>query len=262
VGPSFSFVSVPRPRRADRRGARWSTLLAIGGLLAGVIGCATNQEQNPPATSVQSVQYYPFLVKGYENMYPKRRAVVLPATDQRDFADTGGADHSPNGGRPAIGAVVDQQGKVIERLFGPPLETLVQDAVVHAANEAGMAASPTAVPLHQELTGRAADYVITESIQRFWVTKGRGPDEPDGPSWHAVAEVILNAVVYKPPFAVASAVYTDPPAPANGMNLGDEAEIYDQPGEVLSVALTRAVAQIFKRDDLHTLVEQDTMRTH
>jgi hypothetical protein len=240
----------------------------IGGLLAGVIGCATNQEQNPPAASVQSVQYYPFLVKGYENLYPKRRVVVLPATDHRDFADASGVDHSPNGGHPAIGTVVNQQGKVIERLFGPSLEAVVQDAVVHAANEAGMAASATAVPLHQELGARAADYVITASIQRFWVTKGRGPDEPDGPSWHTVAEVILNATVYKPPFEVAfwqgqsAAVYTDPPAPVNGVSLGDEAEIYDQPGEVLSVALTRAVAQIFKRDDLHTLLEQDTMRTH
>jgi hypothetical protein len=34
--------------------------------------------------------------------------------------------------------------------------------------------------------------------------------------------------------------------------------IYDHPGEVLSVALTRAVAGIFKREALHQLIVQDS----
>jgi len=37
----------------------------------------------------------------------------------------------------------------------------------------------------------------------------------------------------------------------------DQASIYDQPGEVLSVAFTRSVEGIFKRSDLHSLIIQD-----
>ena len=130
-----------------------------------------------------------------------------------------------------------------------------------------MAATAVALPLKRELAARAADYVIATKIIRCWVTKIRGPDQPDGPSWHAAAVVTLEAAIYKPPFAVAfwqgqvSATYVDPPPPINGVSVGEEAEIYDQPGEVLSVALTRAVAEIFKRDDLRTLLEQDTIRS-
>jgi len=71
--------------------------------------------------------------------------------------------------------------------------------------------------------------------------------------------------IYKPPFPVpfwqssSAAEYNDPPTPAAGARPEDETEIYDQPGEVLSVALTRAVAGIFRRDDLRTLVLQDVI---
>jgi hypothetical protein len=39
----------------------------------------------------------------------------------------------------------------------------------------------------------------------------------------------------------------------------DDSAIYDEPGQVMSVALTRAVAGIFDRDDLRTLITQDRM---
>jgi hypothetical protein len=241
--------------------------LAIGGLLAGLAGCATGRDESaPPTVSVQAVQYYPFQVKGYENTYPQRRVAVVGASDNRDFKDAGGADHAPSDGHPAVGAVLDRQGKVAQRLYGPALETLVRDAVAQAATESGMTASPVALPLKEALAARDADYVIAAKVIRCWVTKSRGPDQPDGPSWHAAAVVTLEAAVYKPPFEVAfwqgqvSATYVDPPQSANGAGFGEEAEIYDQPGEVLSVALTRAVAEIFKRDDLRVLLDQDTIR--
>ena len=40
----------------------------------------------------------------------------------------------------------------------------------------------------------------------------------------------------------------------------DEAGIYDEPGQVLSVALTRTVAQIFQRQDLRNLMLEDDIR--
>ena len=58
------------------------------------------------------------------------------------------------------------------------------------------------------------------------------------------------------------AAYDDPPLSANTGNPEDETEIYDQPGQVLSVALTRAVAGIFKRNDLRTLISQDSLPQH
>jgi hypothetical protein len=249
--------------------SRWIGAIAACGLLVGLAGCATSQEESvPTATSVQTVQYYPFQVKGYENTYPKRRAVVIAATDDRDFKDAGGADHAPSEGHPAVGMVLDQQGKVLQRLYGPALAALVQDSIAHAATESGMTATTASLSLKQELAARDADYVIAARVLRCWVTKSRGAEGPDGPAWHAAAVVTLEAAIYKPPFDVAfwqgqvSATYTDPPAPVNGVGFGfgEETEIYDQPGEVLSVALTRAVAEIFKRDDLHTLLEQDTIR--
>jgi hypothetical protein len=261
-------VSARRQPKADRSTIdRLGTLLTCG-LLLSLLGCATSQENQAPTSSVQTVQYYPYQVKGYQSTFPKRRTVVTAAIDSRDFNTTGGIDHLPRDGRPAIGAVLDQQGMLTERLYGPPLAPLFQDAVAHAAAEAGLVTSTTSLPLKDALAARDADYVITVKVLRCWVTKTRNADQPDSPRWHSAATITLDAAVYKPPFDVAfwqgqvSSTYTDPPAPVNGVSVGDEAEIYDQPGEVLSVALTRAVAEIFKRDDLHTLIEQDRIHSH
>jgi hypothetical protein len=40
----------------------------------------------------------------------------------------------------------------------------------------------------------------------------------------------------------------------------DEAGIYDEPGQVLSVAMTRSVAQIFERQDLRNLMLEDDIK--
>jgi len=259
-------VNARKRLRADSVGR---AALAACVLLAGVSGCATSTDQEAAsAGSVQTLQYYPYQVKGYQNTYPKRTAAVIPAADSRDFTDTGGADHTPSDGHPAIGIVRNQQGKAVERLYGPALDSLVQNALAGAATEAGLTASVSALPLNQELTARKVDYVIAAQIKQLWVTKTRGPDQPEGPAWRSVADATLDVAVYKPPFAVAfwqgeiTADYSDPPSSVSGANAGDEAEIYDQPGEVLSVALTRVVAGVFQREDLHTLLDQDTMQLH
>ena len=79
---------------------------ALGAAAALLIaGCAAlgGTSQTPvETTSDQTLEYYPFQVKGYQNTYPKRTAVVIPAVDGRDFSDTGGADHMPRDGHPAI----------------------------------------------------------------------------------------------------------------------------------------------------------------
>jgi hypothetical protein len=120
------------------------------------------------------------------------------------------------------------------------------------------------LPLKEALSSRQAQYVIATKIARFWVDKHRGPDNAAGPTWSANAEVALDVVIYKAPFEVpfwqgeSDATFDDPPAPVSGAAPEDETEIYDDPGQVLSVGLTRAAGGVFKRDDLHTLITEDS----
>jgi hypothetical protein len=236
-------------------------------LLLTASACAGTSEKMEPLTSVQALQYYPFLVKGYENTYPNRRVMVLAAIDTRDFKDASGVAHAAANGNPAIGVIRDRSGEIIQRLYGPALQPLVQQAITQAAKEAGMTSVSSNLALSQALSSRQAQYVIAAKIVRFWVDKHRGPDNAAGPTWSATAEVALDVAVYKAPFNVpfwqgeSSATYDDPPAPVAATVPEDETEIYDDPGEVLSVGLTRAAAGIFKRDDLHTLITEDSPPT-
>jgi hypothetical protein len=229
-----------------------------------IVACSSANERIEPLTSIQTLQYYPFQVKGYQNSYPKRRVIVLAAIDARDFKDISGASHSPQNGNPAIGVIRDKSGEIVQRLYGPALELLVQQAIAQAAQEAGMVSSSSSLPLKQALFSVQAQYLIAPKIARLWVDKHRGPDNSAGPTWSATAEVALDVEIYKPPFEVpfwqgeSEATYDDPPPPAAGTAPEDETEIYDDPGQVLSVGLTRAAAGIFKRDDLHTLITQDS----
>jgi hypothetical protein len=242
--------------------------IAAALLLTFTTACSTTNPQMEPLKSTQALQYYPFQVKGYQNTYPKRRVMVLAAADARDFKDTSGAAHSPDNHNPAIGVIRDKSGEILQRLYGPALEPLVQQSITQAAHEAGMISSSSNIPLKEALTSRQAQYLISARIARFWVDKHRGPDNAAGPAWSATAEVALDVVVYKPPFEVpfwqgeSDATYDDPPAPVAGSAPEDETEIYDDPGQVLSVGLTRAVAGIFKREDLHTLITEDSALTH
>jgi len=214
---------------------------------------------------VQAVQYYPYQVKGYQNLYPKRRTIVLPAIDARTFDGLATSDRQLDEGRPPIGVIVDENGKTAQRLYGPPLEALTQDAIAHAAQEAGLNSTEATLLLTNALAARNAEYVIGAKIMRCWVRKTRGAARAAEASWRSVAEVALDVAIYKPPFTVpfwqgqSAAVYNDPPPSVAG-DVTNEVEIYEQPGEVLAVALTRAVAGIFKRDDLYTLMTQDAIR--
>jgi hypothetical protein len=274
--PYFYSVSALRHRRADPESAKFPPPFGLQLLccciaavfsLTLISACATTSEQIEPLKSTQALQYYPFQVKGYQNTYPKRRVMVLTAADTRDFKDTSGTAHLPDNGNPAIGVVRDKSGEIVQRLYGPALEPLVQQSITQAAQEAGMISSSSDLPLNLALSSSQAQYLIAAKIVRFWVDKHRGPDNAAGPTWSATAEVALDVVVYKPPFEVpfwqgeSDATYDDPPAPVAGIAPEDETEIYDDPGQVLSVGLTRAVAGIFRRDDLHTLITEDAPPT-
>lgn len=218
-----------------------------------------------PPVSIQSLQYYPFQVKGYQKSFPAKKIIVLTATDSRSFKDAGPANHDPYQGHPAIGLVLDRHGQVAQRLYGPDLAALLSDAIAQSANEAGMVSTSSTLPLQAALKARGASYVLEAKITGLWVIKQRGAETEGGPTWFSAADVALDVTIYKPPFAVpfwqgqSAAEYNDPPTPVSGSRLQDETEIYDQPGEVLSVAMTRAVAGIFRREDLHTLVVQDSI---
>jgi hypothetical protein len=81
--------------------------------------------------------------------------------------------------------------------------------------------------------------------------------------WRSSAEVALEITIYKAPFSVpfwtgtSADTYFDPPVGSFGLGSEDEAGIYDYPGQVLSVALTRAVAGVFEKEDFRNLVLDD-----
>jgi hypothetical protein len=233
--------------------------------------CATTVQQEiaaEPPTALETLTYFPFQVKGYQNSYPRRRILVLMPTDARDFKDTGGQAHAPQDGNPAAGVMLGPDGAVVQRIFSTPLGPIVQGAIVRSADEAGMLATASNDSLDAALKETNEDYVLESRIVRCWVNKHTGTDVNAPPSsslgWFTTADVAIDVVIYKPPFNVAfwqgesTATYSDPPAD-NGTGMGDDVPIYDRPGEVLSVALTRAVAGIFKREALHALIVQDNV---
>lgn len=246
-----------KPR--SRRGGLAFLALAISGCSAIGLGGA-NQPSAP--TSVETVEYYPYQVKGYQNSFPHRTIVVLLPTDSRDLNGTGAAAQD---GQPAIGIVTDQSENVIQRLYSQPLPLVVQGAIARSGEEAGLHSSPENQSIYIGDAKRSADYVFATQVTKCWVKKHRGPNGRFGPTWSTVADFTLQVTVYKPPFKIpfwqgsSNQSYFDPPIGSFGLGPDDEAGIYDEPGQVLSVAMTRAVAGIFQRDDLRTLVQGDHM---
>jgi len=258
---------VPRPRiegvsRLRGFSAVWLAALCALALLS---GCATQGREYIEPVSIQTVEYYPFQVKGYENTYPKRRILIVPPLDARDFKDVAGISHDPYEDHPSIGVILDQSGKIDQHIYATNLATLFQDAIAKAANEAGMTSSTSSQTQAEALKARGNNYVLAAKLSRCWVVKHRGPDNPAGATWFTSAEVAIQVAIYKPPFAIpfwqdeSSANYSDPPTAAAGLPPEDQTEIYDDPGQVLSVALTRAVAGIFKRNSLHELIVEDSV---
>lgn len=217
-----------------------------------------------PTTSVQALQYYPYQVKGYQNSYPRKTIQILMPSDARDVADVG----APLNGNPAIGVVQDESGNITERLYSAPLGPILQAAIGRSADEAGLSASPSSAVTYKPGVGNTAEYVLESKLRRCWVKKSRGASGQYGPIWRTVADIALDITIYKPPFSVpfwsgsTNDTYYDPPVGSFGLGSEDEAGIYDDPGEVLSVALTRSVAAIFQRQDLRNLMLEDDMKSH
>jgi hypothetical protein len=217
-------------------------------------------------TSIQTIEYYPYQVKGYQSTFPRRTVLVLLPTDEREFPASNGSDHAPLDGKPAIGVVINQEGEVLQRLYSQPLGPTIQKAIAAAAQEAGMTAEVADYADYTPDKAKHIDYVIATILKRSWVSKRRGADNRDGEVWTTAADFALDVIVFKPPFKIPfwqdalQSTYDDPPVGSFGLGPEDETGIYDEPGEVLSVALTRGVAAIFERQDFRTLVKQDEIR--
>ena len=234
-------------------------------LLLAIAGCSAvssgGGSPSAPTTSVETVEYYPYQIKGYQNSYPGRAIVILMPTDVRDLT---GPNSAAMGNQPAIGIVTDQSDDVIQRLYSQPLSPILQNSIGRSAEEAGLHAIASDLSAYDG-GKQNGDYVMAAQITKCWVKKHRGGDVHFGPTWATQADFAVQVTVYKPPFKVpfwqgiSSQSYFDPPIGSFGLGPEDEAGIYDQPGQVLSVAMTRAVAGIFERDDLRALIQSDRM---
>ena len=249
-------------RRRQKRRLRHLSWLAIALLAAGCATVGGGGSTPSETTSVETIEYYPYQVKGYQNTFAHRTMIVLLPVDGRDLS---GPNNAPKDGQPAIGIVTDRNENIIQRLYSPPVAPTVQQAIEHSSDEAGVHATPANQSNYVAGENKGTDYVMATKITKCWVKKHRGPDARFGPTWSTVADFALEVTVYKPPFSIPfwqgtiNQEYFDPPIGSFGLGPDDEAGIYDDPGQVLSVAMTRAVAGIFERDDLRMLVQGDHM---
>ncbi len=248
---------------------RIALLITIASILTSMLaGCANVNEGGgtaaAPATSIQTLEYYQYQVKGYQNSYPKKTILILVPADVRDVT----GDAAPLNGNPAIGVATDQSGNITERLYNSPLGPIVQQAIGRAADEAGLSASSSPDVAYKPSVKNTTEYVLESRIRRCWVKRNRGAHGQYGPVVRTTAECALDVAIYKPPFSVAfwtgsvTDTYYDPPVGSFGLGSEDEAGIYDEPGQVLSVALTRSVAAIFQRQDLRNLMLEDDIKSH
>lgn len=244
-----------------------AALLSAMAVLAAGCAAAGGGSQAPTATTaVEKLEYYPFQVKGYQYSYPHRTLLVLMPADARDHVGYGGGNSPPLNGDPAIGAVVDQSGTIVQRLYTQPLGPILQQAIIRSADEAGLTGATASETQYEPGHKRAQDYVLVAKVTKCWVKKSRGADGQYGAVWRTQADFALDVSVYKSPFSVpfwqgtTNDTYYDPPVGSFGLGPEDEAGIYDEPGQVLSVALTRAVAGIFQRQDLRNLMVEDDIR--
>jgi len=250
--------------QAGRPSRAITTLAAASFWLA---ACATNTYQSgAPQPAVQNVEYYPYQVKGYQNSYARRRILILMPVDAHQAGGAGaGAAAQPYQGDVAIGVTEDPSGRPTQELYSAPIAPIVQDAIVKSATEAGLIASTSQSSGYDPTKDLNEDYVLESRIVRCWVDKRPGPGGDAGPAWFSAAEFALEVTIYKPPFTVpfwqgkSDSSYDDPPMDSNAISPEDETAIYDQPVQVLSVALTRGVAGIFNRTELYALVNDDRM---
>jgi hypothetical protein len=214
------------------------------------------------STNLQKLEYYPRLVKGYQNSYPARRILILLPSDARSKESS---EHHDDPATTAIGEIVSSSQQVQQRLYASALGPIVQSALAQSAEEAGLTPTPGEKPSYTQVRNKNEDYVIETRIVKCEVKKQRGQDTRFGPTWQTEAQFSLEAVIYKPPFRVpfwqgaSSESYYDPPL-RGILGPEDRTGIYDQPGQVLSIAMTRAIAGIFKRPELRNLFAEDRAR--
>jgi hypothetical protein len=262
---------VTRSARSASVSLAWFYAIAgaiVVGIAAAFGGCATMFQPtvNLPPVADQTLEYYPRQVKGYQNSYPPRRILVIPTVDAREFKDPSAIDHAPDAqGNPRIGVVLDRGHQVLQRVYGQPLGPTVQRALASAAAEAGMVSFVSDDSLDAALKKTNLEYVLQGTLTGCWVKKQRGPDGANGITWATSADFAVDVALYKPPFhtafwqGVSSSTYDDPPLTNFLSGPEDDTSIYDEPGEVLSVALTRAVANTFRRSDLRALILDDVV---
>lgn len=238
-------------------------LLPLAIVIGVACGCsAMNPTTDLEPASNQTLEYYPGLVKGFEHIYPARQIMVLAVGDACAARDQG----QSSGDGQEIGVTVDSRGKVIQRLYAANFADIVQRAIAQAAKEAGMVATLSSEMDYTAKAG-AADYVLESKVVKCWVKKQLVVDNDKNTSWQTVAQFAIDAAIFKPPFHVpfwqgsSSETYSDPPDNPSVI-AEDQASIYDEPGQVLSVAFTRSVEGIFKRSDLHSLITQDRALRH
>ena len=243
--------------------------------IALVSGCASENNQTGQGgaaaslgtTGIEKIEYYPSLVMGYQNSYPRRTITILTPIIAPDIGNIPPAQAVPLNGNPMIGQVVDQNGSVTERLYTGPLAVTVQNAIARSAEEAGMVASASGDTVYRTGALKSQDYVLASEIKRCWVRKSKAADGHAG-VWHSQADFELDVTIYKPPFSVpfwkgsSEDTYYDPPVGSFALGPEDEAGVYDFPGQVLSVALTRGVAGIFEKQDLRNLILEDDIQHH
>jgi hypothetical protein len=248
------------------RVARYAAGVTLLVAICGGGGCSSffQETVNLAPSSGQILEYYPRQVKGYQNSYPPRRMLVLPSTDAREFNDPSASDHAPDDqGNPRIGVVLDRDHHVIQRIYSQPLGPVVQKAFAASAEEAGLVPSVSDDSVDSALKERTFEYVLASTLVRCWVKKQRGSDTRYGPTWRTAADFAVEVRIYKPPFhnpfwqGTIAATYDDPPVGNFTIGADDDTSVYDEPGQVLSVALTRAVAGVFRRGDLRSLILED-----
>ncbi len=181
--------------------------LLVTSLAATLSGCATTGggEYAPATTSTQTLEYYPYQVKGYQNSYPRKTILILMTADARSTA----GDAAPLNGSPAVGVIVGESGNVTERLYSAPLGPILQAAIGRSADEAGLNASSSPDVTYKPGVKNTTEYVLESKIKQCWVRKSRGANGQYGPVWRNAADFALDIAIYKPPFSVP--FWTGPP---------------------------------------------------
>ncbi len=258
------------PRRRPAANPKVAALLCAALSMLPVAGCSTQGGSNGGSlqpTSVQKLEYYPYQVKGYQDTYPHRTILVLVPVEAR-ASDPSKAAAVALRDKPAIGVATDTAEAVVQLLYSEPLAPIIQNAIARSAEEAGLRPVTAATSQYNPAGAKSTDYVLASKITRCWVEKHRASESRFGPIWHTTAEFALSVRIYKRPFRVpfwegsGTSTYYDPPAGSPGLGPEDAVGIYDEPGQVLSVALTRAVAAIFEHLDLRTLILEDHITPH